>query len=588
MSRNGTQRRRRRPKPQDQLAFQLPRAAEFAHDPELSSPVFLIRALKQFPDIYDELEERTRPVYAGGRRRGEGSWALLYMAFVCSDVIDVKTWCDRWATSDVWEAAGFSWQPNYRTVWLRFTELELYAAAFERAAQKLIRRAMRHDERIGRHIHVDATHFTTNARLVHCCPDKVECARLWSQGGRGPKPKKVLTKATGDLVKAERHKASGEPEPPNGARPSQLASVASDDPRLEGLDEDDVNRHAFFELRGHLYKTRDLSAGVRHYPRRTNAGGPSSKEKFTEGGQMLMGSCDYLGVPVAVHCASVGMQEWDAYPTLWQKVEAACGDRPDAMVTDRGYHVEAVFKHNIRRGVSTIAPFRRNSHGHDNTDLECARYDRHGVVRCRHCGGPTHMHGSGLGLYFDGRDEPRLRVECSLQHTQCCKQPQTIACAEEYRLLQPINRTERLFYDLRHSNRNKESLFHHWRRRYAVAGNDYAERPKRRQSVPCQALRAAAGLLIEWFRLSLRHGWLASHRNVSREQAVEREGGLGDWRRTWDARRNLDLDLPYGPAAVELGLAIDEKSPAARMSVKTEPDPRDWGPPDGDPNAIPF
>lgn len=560
--RTATSRRRRRAQqPQNRLAYQRPLATEYSRDPELSDPVYLVRTLRSQPQLRDDLLTETSPDYAGGRRRGEGSYALLYIAFLCSDVIDVKTWCDRWATSAVWAAAGFQEVPNFRTVWLRFTELERYAGAFESTAQKLIQQAMRHDENIGRHVHVDGTHFTTHARLVHCCPDPVACAALWQRGG-GPRPAKALSKANSDLVKAERHRASAEPEPGGAQAAAQLATVPQGDPRLEALDEEDVARHSFFDLRGHLYKTRDRSAGVRHFPRRAG-----KREKFTEGGQLLMASCDYVGAPLAVFATSVGVQEYDAYPYLWEKVEAAVGDRPEAMVTDRGYHVQSVFEHNTRHRVSTIAPWRQPRVGIFPEDLECARYDRHGVVRCQACGGETTMGRPGLGLYFDERDQPRLRVECSLQPTAACRGQQTIACSEEWRLLQPINRTQRLYHELLHANKNKEGLFHHWRRRYGVAGNDFAERPKRRQSVTCQALRAAAGLLVEWLRICLRHGWLGSHRRRNETEPVERIAGRGIWEQLHRSRRDLDLDVPYGPAARALGYAAHGLSPGERARI---------------------
>jgi hypothetical protein len=586
MSRDPSSRRRRRARqPEGSRAYQKPLATEYSRDPELSDPIYLVRTIKALPQIWTDLQSETTPAYAGGRRRSEGSYALLYLAFLCSDVIDVKTWCDRWATSEVWSLAGFDERPNFRSVWLRFTELERYSEAFEHAAQKLIQQAMRHDEKVGRHIHVDGTHFTTHARLVHCCPNPVACQALWRRPG-GLKPAKALTKAADDLIKAERHKASAEPEPAAGTAPPQLASVLVGDPRLKHLDESEVARHAFFELGGHLYKTRDLTAGVRHFPKRER-----KKERFTEGGQLLMGTCDYIGAPVAVHATSVGVQEWDAYPALWAKVEAACGERPEAMVTDRGYHVVSVFEHNTRRSVSTIAPWRQPRPGIFPEDLECARFDRHGVVRCRHCGAPTHQNAPGLGLYFDGRGEPRLRVECSLQHTEECKRPQSIACSEEWRLLQPINRTDELYHNLLHANKNKEGLFHHWRRRYAVAGNAFAERPKRRQSVTCQALRAAAGLLVEWLRICIRHGWLGSHRRRNETEPVERDCGRRYWREVWELRRDLDLDLVYGPAAADLGFIQQSSSPAERAKLLVAPEHQASAlkaPPPRDPNDSPF
>ena len=128
----------------------------------------------------------------------------------------------------------------------------------------------------------------------------------------------------------------------------------------------------------------------------------------------------------------------------------------------------------------------------------------------------------------------------------------------------------RAFHALQHSNRNKESLFHHWRRRYAVAGNDFAERPKRLQSVPCQMLRASAGLLVEWLRICLRHGWVSGPVTVNVQAPVKRDSGEFACRRVWNERRDEDLDLPYGPAAVRGGYARFPSSPAERHRMRLE------------------
>jgi hypothetical protein len=57
-----------------------------------------------------------------------------------------------------------------------WTELEPHAAAFERAAQKLIARAKRHNDLIGRPVHLDGTAFITYAKAFHDCPDAAACA----------------------------------------------------------------------------------------------------------------------------------------------------------------------------------------------------------------------------------------------------------------------------------------------------------------------------------------------------------------------------------------------------------------------------
>jgi len=49
-------------------------------------------------------------------------------------------------------------------------------------------------------------------------------------------------------------------------------------------------------------------------------------------------------------------------------------------------------------------------------------------------------------------------------------------------------------------------MFDSLRKRYALAGKDTSGKLKRRAVVTAQQLRAEAALLIEWLRLSLRHG----------------------------------------------------------------------------------
>jgi hypothetical protein len=235
------------------------------------------------------------------------------------------------------------------------------------------------------------------------------------------------------------------------------------------------------------------------------------------------------------------------------------------MTTDRGFHLKAVFEHNLAKGVSTIGEWRQPRAGIWPEHLECAEFDRDGVARCRHCGDTTHTNGAGLGLHRDQRGNPYLLVRCEGRHTPDCGAIQRVPCSLEPRLLQPINRTHKVFWDLHEAHKNKEGLFLHFRWRYNVAGNDFAERPKRRQSVPCQQLRAAAGMLVAWLRACLKHGWFASARRpIADEHVKRRTGGRGNWRAVMNRRDSLALWLPYGTAAHALGLAPDALPPSQR------------------------
>ena len=64
------------------------------------------------------------------------------------------------------------------------TELEPYAKDFIKAANILIRRAVKHEPRIKEGVTVDATGFETHARLEHCCPNPEVCKAL---GGKPAK-----------------------------------------------------------------------------------------------------------------------------------------------------------------------------------------------------------------------------------------------------------------------------------------------------------------------------------------------------------------------------------------------------------------
>jgi hypothetical protein len=186
-------------------------------------------------------------------------------------------------------------------------------------------------------------------------------------------------------------------------------------------------------------------------------------------------------------------------------------------------------------------------------------YDEYGIPRCRYCGGPSQLESAGLGFYLDGRDKPRLRFRCLLRHTPECDKAQSISCSGEWRLLIPISRVTPYYQALRKSHQNCESVFRRWRDRYGVAGKNADARLKRR-GFPFQQLRASAALAIEWFRICLRYGWLGSARR--------RE--YGEFRTTEPSesvsailtlRKKHGLGLPYGPAAVKLGLARAGPSP---------------------------
>ena len=97
-------------------------------------------------------------------------------------------------------------------------------------------------------------------------------------------------------------------------------------------------------------------------------------------------------------------------------------------------------------------------------------------------------------------------------------------------------------------------IFDSWRDRYAVAGTSQATRSKRRGSIAAQKLRAAAALLAEWFRIGLRQGCIGNLPQRNNSEPVLRAAGAQRLIRLREYRQNEGVALPYGAAAVALGM----------------------------------
>jgi hypothetical protein len=218
---------------------------------------------------------------------------------------------------------------------------------------------------------------------------------------------------------------------------------------------------------------------------------------------------------------SANENEATHYPELYERTVDALGGPPGAVAADRAYSNNAVYEHDTRRGVATVVPWRNTSSKKERRLMDAEGYDRHGVPRCPHCGGPGDLLAPGQGLYF-ARGGPRLRFRCLLRLTPECARQHSIACAESGRMLVPLPRVTERYYALKKASKNAEHVYRHWRDRYAVFGNNVDTRPKR-PGIAWQNLRASVVLLIEWFRLSARYGWLGSpRRRRARETTTQR------------------------------------------------------------------
>lgn len=192
----------------------------------------------------------------------------------------------------------------------------------------------------------------------------------------------------------------------------------------------------------------------------------------------------------------------------------------------------------------------------------------------------------------DGRGQAIIRFRCGTLHGgQACADAgiQHIDCSENWRLLTPFSRTDEAHHAMRKAHSNAgEAPFHHWRQRYEAMGKTYSTRPKRRLSRHCQELRTAAAMLIDWLRIFLRHGWVGNHPRRNTNQPVPRRGD-DRVESVLIARDRYGLNLPYGPAAVAIGLRQDADLPPKRLDrAQRAPAATQANGPPGDDDAIPF
>lgn len=533
-------------------------ATEFSAERETFSAIWLVKTLKQTRWLYDDLERATTLDKNHGRRKEPGSWALAFLAFVASgSTTAVERW---WAETspELWRECGFARRPSYQTTYERFVELETVSDEFARVAAKLIQHCRKHEPLIGAHTHVDSTEAETPAALVHDCRPGDNCP--WQQetgkARLARRPKRVSTA----VVREERQKEA------------ENAPAADDVLTLGDAEEVRVvDGRVRIRSGKHWYRTLDPDAGVRAYT------GPRGARRFWHGYYNAKAIDHYTGAPLAVGVFSASHQEHHFYPELFGRLVTNVGQAPETIVADKGFSVESVFELNTTNGVASVIPWRKGFGRERRQDK--VTHDRHGVPRCKHCGGDTRF----VRFHVD-RSGPRLWFRCVQGVTAACARAQSLYCKTDYRLLLPLWRTDPTYHELRQTHSQYERVHRHWRERYLVAGDNLATRPKRR-GIGVQELRAQAALLVEWLRISYREGWLGSARRNRRATALY---GFGERaaRSLRKARERIGLSLPYGPAAAALGLG-DALPPSKRPDAPAAPRRRSTSDPPAPPGDPP-
>jgi hypothetical protein len=525
----------------------IPRASAFDDDPLLCSPIHLIPELRQH-ECTALLREAVRSQLDCGRKRWDGDWPALYLFYVQTGERSMRRFHRVWGPI-AFPVCGFgSWIPSYQELYHRFIELERCWTAFADAVELLIQQALKYEPRISQVIMADSTHALSAASIEHACTEADNC-----KGDRPGHRSPFATDKPEEVARARSEESEYEPADDTARYAGTLTRRGIETyTNPSGR----VMHYRLVFADDHWGRSLDLISGFRRYNTRKSWFGTLVPALITP----------VVGLPLCVEPMPADIQEWDAYPRLFERVCRILGRPPLAVTGDRGFGLRDFYEFNIRRGVAVVGP--RRKRGKIETHLDWrdkrGRWDEDGVPRCPICGGEGRQDGAGLGLYFDEAGNPRIRFVCATPYGPRCRKVWSIACAEEWADLIALSRVNPLYWDLRHGHHNLEGVFDHARDRHRVDGKDVSSRLLR-AGVPAHRLRRWSSLLLDWFRVDLRHGWITSHGldvtpndptlarhstiQDARSGAITAAGKGSEWyARRIAERRDNGTHLPYGPA----------------------------------------
>jgi len=550
--------------------LELPEAGRFSDEELLRDAVYVVRQLKAQPQflgklkkllgeiagIEDPLDTYRRPgpkrgVHAKG---GAGDFVLLYFAYLLLKKVAMLSLLDQpEAFEAIWAECGFSEAPDYQTLRSRFEELEEHWKAFAAIGDEAIQQARRHRPEIGRFVHVDACAWETHARLEHCCPRHRNCKR-----------NRWYRRANSDEIKTARNNEQELPTddvPPSllGRTNVEIDQVPTELVPPQGLSE----RYSYYLIDSCLFRCRDRNVGLRRYDR------AGEFDKSWLGGYGMTATDHLTGAPLAVEVFEADQWEARRYLPLQRSLIRAVGEGNVLGVTgDKGLSYEECFEANTRARIATVFPWRPKGSAQTQREwLRCDHFDEYVVPRCQYCGGEGIQTLPGYGLEFDKHDEPVITFRCAAPWHPECWRKQRIRCAENWAMLVPLSRLHPLYYDLHQTHMAVAERVHGaWRSRYHVFGDDKTMRLKRwASSLSAQRLRAQAARFLEWFRLCLRHGWIAGHKTIRDEAPFSRNSAGGrSYLGMLRNRREKYLNLPYGEAAIRSGLKRAGPPPPSR------------------------
>ncbi len=563
-------------RPMPKLRYQPPDRLLGAPDypDELRGSLNAVKLVKSQRWVWDGLRRACDLEVNYARKREPGHWELAAVAFVTSGHVDVRPWWDEATDENLWRECGFPARPPYKRTWERLRELETVCHEFLNAAAPVIQRCKAHDPRVFAHAHVDSTEDETHAGLVHDCkpgePCKRAAAAKHSEGKGNGRGKRVrghavrLPRATTSEAREHRH-SWNELDPQESEKAERAASP-------DRIMEVKGAGQPMWRVRmgGCWYLTRDGDAGIRAYIRN----GKTKRYWFGYSNAKIVDHFTGGVIPLVV---SASVNESKLFPELYDRAKSMIGEAPQTVIGDKGFSVAECFEHATRNGTAPVFPWR----GVERHDKDT--HDRHGVMRCKHCGGPTHQIKFSVGRdkldpLDPSKSKPRLWFSCIAgTATPGCARPQTITCATDWRLLVPLARTEPLYQELRASHHPYEGVHDYWRDRYHVAADHLGNRPKA-VGINWHRLRANVACLIDWLRIAPNNGWLGSTRAVRRHgqggEAVRRceRDGKHAVSRLKKFRVAAGLMSRYGPQAMKLGLG-EETPPSRRPRGAPAPAP---------------
>lgn len=259
---------------------------------------------------------------------------------------------------------------------------------------------------------------------------------------------------------------------------------------------------------------------------------------------------------------SASRQECHLFPELLDRVKAMTGVAPETAIADRGMSISSCFEHATTKGVAPVFPWRKTG---DGTRHDHLTHDRHGVMRCKACGGDMEQ------TRFSPNDrKPRLWFRCMGPQTPACEKEQTISCATDWRSLIPLARTDERYHELKQSHKSYEAAHDYWRDRYRVAADELANRPKV-VSLDWHRLKANVACLVDWLRIAANCGWLGTTRAKQRHPGDRKfkQDGIDAAKKLATTRRKAGLTGAYGPQAKTLG--IGEAKPPSRRKPPPPP-----------------